>query len=337
VINLYSDTQTRPSQGMREAIAGAEVGDEQAKLDPTTNRLQDRVAELLGHEAGLFLPSGTMCNGIGFRLHIRAGGDELLLHRWSHPIVAEAGGPAELAGAMVNRLDGEGGMFTAEQVEEALWPDDRYMPRSRLVSVEQTTNMGGGRVWPLEQMQAVLGAAREHGMRAHLDGARLMNAVVASGVSAAEYAGSFDTAWLDFSKGLGAPVGAVLCGSRELIDEAWRWKQMLGGSMRQSGVLAAACLYALDHNVERLADDHENARVLADGLGDLGVEVLPQETNIVIASVPDPAAVIAAMAEAGVRISSAGRGRIRFVTHLDVDRAGVDEALATFRGILTAA
>jgi threonine aldolase len=333
VINLYSDTQTRPSEGMRRAIASAEVGDEQRKEDPTTSRLQERVAELLGHEAGLFLPSGTMCNGIGFRLHIRAGGDELLLHRWSHPIVAEAGGPAELAGAMVNRLDGEGGMFDAEQVEEALWPDDRYMPRSRLVSVEQTTNMGGGRVWPLEQMRAVLGVAREHGLRAHLDGARLLNAVVASGIPAADYASGFDTAWLDFSKGLGAPVGAVLCASRELIDEAWRWKQMLGGSMRQSGVVAAACLYALDHNVDRLADDHENARVLAEGLRELGVEVLPQETNIVIASVPDPAAVIAAMADAGVRISPAGRGRIRFVTHLDVDRAGVETALAAFRDL----
>ena len=286
------------------------------------------MAELLGHEAGLFLPSGTMCNGIGFRLHVRAGGDELLLHSWSHPIVAEAGGPAELAGAMVNRLDGDGGMFTAEQVEEALWPDDRYMPRSRVVSVEQTTNMGGGRVWPLEQMQEVLDVAREHGMRAHLDGARLLNAVVASGVSAADYASGFDTAWLDFSKGLGAPVGAVLCASRELIDEAWRWKQMLGGSMRQAGVLAAGCLYALDHHVDRLAEDHENARVLADGLRELGVDVLPQETNIVIAAVPDPAGVIAAMADAGVRISSAGRGRIRFVTHLDVDRAGVESALA---------
>jgi threonine aldolase len=196
--------------------------------------------------------------------------------------------------------------------------------------------MGGGRVWPLEQMREVLGVAREHGMRAHLDGARLLNAVVASGVPAADYASGFDTAWLDFSKGLGAPVGAVLCASRELIDEAWRWKQMLGGSMRQSGVLAAGCLYALDHNVERLAEDHENARVLAEGLSELGAEVLPQETNIVIASVPDPPGVIAAMSEAGVRISSAGRGRIRFVTHLDVDREGVETALGAFREVLSA-
>ena len=337
LVNLYSDTQTRPTDGMRQAIAGAEVGDEQRKEDPCVNLLQERVAELLGHEAGLFLPSGTMCNGIGFRLHIRAGGDELLLHRWSHPIVAEAGGPAELAGAMVNRLDGDGGMFTADQVEEALWPDDRYMPRSRVVSVEQTTNMGGGRVWPLEQMRAVLDVARNNAMRAHLDGARLLNAVVASGVPAADYASGFDTAWLDFSKGLGAPVGAVLCGSRELIDEAWRWKQMLGGAMRQAGVLAAGCLYALDHHVERLADDHENARALAEGLRELGMDVLAQETNIVIASVEDPAAVIAVLAEEDVRISSAGRGRIRCVTHLDVDRAGVDAALAAFGRALAAA
>jgi threonine aldolase len=337
LVNLYSDTQTRPTAAMRRAIADAEVGDEQRGEDPCVNLLQERVAELLGHEAGLLLPSGTMCNGIGFRLHVRAGGDEVLLHRWSHPIVAEAGGPAELAGAMINRLDGEAGMFTAEQVEKALWPEDRYMPRSRLVSVEQTTNMGGGRIWPLEQIRAVLEVARAHGLRTHLDGARLMNAVVAAGVPASDYASGFDTAWLDFSKGLGAPVGAVLCGSRELIAEAWRWKQMLGGAMRQAGVLAAGCLHALDHHVERLAEDHENAQVLAEGLSDLGVEVLPQETNIVITTVEDPAGVIELMASEGVRISSAGRDRIRCVTHLDVDRAGVESALKAFRRVLAPA
>ena len=332
LVNLYSDTQTRPTDGMRQAIAGADVGDEQRKEDPCVNLLQERVAELLGHEAGLFLPSGTMCNGIGFRLHIRAGGDELLLHRWSHPIVAEAGGPAELAGAMVNRLDGDGGMFTAEAMEEALWPEDRYMPRSRLVSVEQTTNMGGGRVWPLEQLQAVLGVARTHGMRAHLDGARLLNAVVASGVPAADYASGFDTAWLDFSKGLGAPVGAVLCASRELIDEAWRWKQQMGGSFRQSGIVAAGCLYALDHNIDRLAEDHENASVLADGLIELGCEVIQPDTNIVIFAAPDE--FVEAMAERGVELSGTPDGRVRAVTHLDVDRAGIEQALEAARTLL---
>ena len=337
MINLYSDTQTRPSDGMRQAIAYAEVGDEQRKEDPTTTRLQERVAELLGHEAGLFLPSGTMCNGIGFRLHVApAATSSCCTSGRTRSWPRRAGRPSWPA-RWSTASTATAGCSRAEQVEEALWPDDRYMPRSRVVSVEQTTNMGGGRVWPLEQMREVLGVAREHGMRAHLDGARLLNAVVASGVPAADYASGFDTAWLDFSKGLGAPVGAVLCASRELIDEAWRWKQMLGGSMRQSGVLAAGCLYALDHNVDRLAEDHENARVLADGLRELGVEVLPQETNIVIAAVPDPAGVIAAMADAGVRISSAGRGRIRFVTHLDVDRAGVESALGAFREVLAAA
>jgi threonine aldolase len=333
-VNLYSDTQTRPTEGMRRAIAEAEVGDEQRFQDPTVQRLQERVAELLGHEAGLFLPSGTLCNQIALRLHARPGGDELILDRTAHPIIAEAGGPAWNAGLMIHALDGDGGIFTAEQVRAALRPDNRYFPRSRVVSVEQTTNMGGGRVWRLETVRSVLGVAREHGLRAHMDGARLLNAVVASGVPAADYAGEFDTAWLDFSKGLGAPVGAVLCSSRELIEEAWRWKQMMGGALRQAGIVAAGCLYALDHHVERLADDHEHARLLADGLRELGLDVLPQETNIVIAQVDDPQGMIGAMAEQGVEISAGGAGRIRCVTHLDVDRAGVGRGLEAFRSVL---
>jgi threonine aldolase len=337
VINLYSDTQTRPTEEMRRAIATAEVGDEQRAQDPTTLRLQERVAELLGHEAGLFLPTGTMCNQISFRLHARPGGDELILDRSAHPIVAEAGGPAQQAGLMIHPLDGDGGVFTAEQLEAALrQAGNRYLPRSRVVSVEQTTNMGGGRVWPLETMQGVLGAARAHGLRAHLDGARLMNAVVASGVPAARYAGGFDTAWLDFTKGLGAPVGAVLCASRELIAEAWRWKQMVGGAFRQSGIVAAGCLYALDHHVERLAEDHDNARVLADGLAELGVDVVAPETNIVIFEVAEPASFIEQMARRGVELSGTYDGRVRAVTHLDAGRAEVDEALRAARNVLLA-
>ncbi len=277
-VNLHSDTQTRPTPAMRAAMAAAEVGDEQRGQDPTTAELERRVAEMLGQEAAVFLPSGTMCNEIALRLHIRPGGDELLLDRSAHPIVAEAGGPAALAGAMISPLDGDGGIFTAEQLEAALHVDgSRYAPRSRLVSVEQTSNMGGGRIWPLPRIEEVLAVAREHGLRAHLDGARLMNAVVASGVSAQEYASGFDTAWIDFSKGLGAPVGAVLAASAELIEEAWRYKQMMGGALRQSGILAAACLYALDHHVERLAEDHENARRLAEGLAGLpGIRIDPE-------------------------------------------------------------
>jgi len=222
-VNLYSDTQTRPTDGMRHAIATAEVGDEQRGLDPTVNALQERVAELLGQDAALFLPSGSMCNEISIRLHTRPGGDEYYLHRTAHPIVAEAGGPAFLSGAMIRTLEGEAGMFTPDELEGALrTPGNRYEPRSRLVSVEQTTNLAGGRVWTRAGIDAVLEVARKHGLRVHLDGARLMNAVVASGETAAAFASGFDTAWIDFTKGLGAPVGACLAGSQELIDEAWR-------------------------------------------------------------------------------------------------------------------
>jgi threonine aldolase len=338
-VNLYSDTQTRPTPGMRRAIAEAEVGDEQRFMDPTVNALQERVAELLGHEAALFLPTGTMCNEISFRLHIRPGGDEMLCDRTAHPIVAEAGGPAALANAMMQPLDGDGGIFTAEQVRAALRrAGDRYQPRSRLVSVEQTTNMGGGRVWPLETMGEVVEVARENDMRAHLDGARLMNAVVASGVSPSDYATPFDTAWLDFSKGLGTPFGAVLCASRELIDEAWRWKQMMGGSLRQAGIIAAACIYALDNHVERLAEDHENARVLADGIAEVpGIRIDPLrvETNIVIFETDDATALVGTLWDAGIEVTPLSPTRIRMVTHMDVDRSGCERAVAAIKGAMT--
>ena len=338
MVNLYSDTQTRPTPAMRRAMAEAEVGDEQSFADPTVIALCERVAELLGFEAAVFLPTGTMCNAISFRLHVRPGGDEVVLHRTSHPVIAEAGGPAAISGAVLNPVDGPGGMFDAETLRGALRPPgDRYTPRSRLVSLEQTTNIAGGRVWPLEQMREVLDVARDAGMRAHLDGARLMNAVVASGVSAAEWASPFDTAWLDFTKGLGAPVGAVLAASQELIDEAWRYKQMWGGAMRQAGIVAAAGIYALDHNVERLAEDHENARELAEGLASLpGVELDPAlvETNIVVFRVPRAPEFCAGLEAAGVKMLALDERRVRAVTHLDVDRAGIDRALATARSVL---
>jgi threonine aldolase len=329
-VNLYSDTQTRPTQAMRETMARAEVGDEQRGLDPTTRVLEERVAELLGHEAALFLPSGTMCNQIALRLHIRPGGDELILDRTAHPVNFEAGGPAVQAGAMIRALEGNGGMFTPEQFEAAIRIDPtRHMPRSRLVSVEQTTNLGGGRVWPLTAIEGVLEVARRHGLRAHLDGARLLNAVVASGVPAADYASLFDTAWIDFTKGLGAPVGAALAGSHELIAEAWRWKQMMGGAMRQSGIIAAACLYSLDHHVERLADDHRNARLLADGLAQLpAVQLDPAtvETNIIVFGVPDARRLLAAVGDQ-VELNLVDAQHIRAVTHMDVDKAGVRRAI----------
>ena len=333
MVNLYSDTQTRPTPGMREAIAAAAVGDEQRRDDPTVRALEDRVAALLGHEAAVFLPSGTMCNEIAIRLHIRPGGDEILLGRETHPLRFEGGAPSALSGAVMTVVDGEAGMFTPDALDAAIRAHpagDRYAPRPRLVCVEQPTNMGGGRIWPLEQVEAVVDVARSHGLRTHLDGARLMNAVVASGVDAASWADRFDSAWVDFTKGLGAPVGACLAGSAELISEAWRWKQMLGGAMRQAGIIAAGGLYALDHHVDRLADDHARARHLADGLAGLpGVELDPAtvETNILVFAVPDAPAFCDALARADVLVIPLDDRRVRAVTHLDVDDARIERAL----------
>jgi threonine aldolase len=340
MVNLFSDTQTRPTPEMRAAIAAAEVGDEQRRADPTVLALEERVAALLGHEAALFMPTGTMCNEIAIRVHIRPGGDEILLGRDTHPLRFEGGAPAALSGAVMTIVEGTAGMFTAEALDEAIRAHpagDRYAPRPRLVCVEQPTNMGGGRVWPRESVSEVLGVARSHGLRAHLDGARLLNAVVASGVDAAAWAGGFESAWLDFTKGLGAPVGACLAGSEEFIAEAWRWKQMLGGAMRQAGVIAAAGLYALDHHVERLADDHARARRLADGLAALpGVEIDPStvETNIVVFTVPDAPEFCAALGRADVTMGALGPTRVRAVTHLDVDDAGIERALGAAREAL---
>ncbi|MCW2982346.1 MAG: Threonine aldolase [Solirubrobacterales bacterium] len=338
VINLYSDTQTRPDEAMRQAMASAEVGDEQRGLDPTVITLCEEVAELLGKEAAVFLPSGSMCNQIAVRLHIRPLGDEMYLHRLAHPITAEAGGAAAISGAMVMPLEGEGGKFTGDALRAHMRdPADRHEPRSRLVMIEQTTNLGGGRVWPLAQIEEVLEVAKEFGLRTHLDGARLLNASVASGVSAAAYAAGFETAWIDFSKGLGAPIGACLAGSHELIEEAWRYKQMLGGSMRQAGFVAAAARYGLQHNVERLADDHANAKFLAEGLAEInGVEIDPStvETNIVIFDVADATDLHDKLKAAGVETSLL-EGRVRMVTHLDVDRADIETALAEVQTALS--
>jgi threonine aldolase len=329
-INLYSDTQTTPSQGMRAAIADAQVGDEQRFLDPLVAELQRRVADMLGFDSAVFLPTGTMCNAIAVRVHIGSTGDEIICDQTAHPVCLEAGGPAALSGASLQTLSGNGGVFEPEAFAEAIRPQSRYAPRSRLVIVEQTTNLGGGRVWPLDTVREIVAVARSHGMRCHLDGARLLNACVASGVSASDYAEGFDTAWIDFTKGLGAPVGAVLAGSEALIDQIWRYKQMFGGAMRQAGVLAAGCLYALDHNLERLAIDHSNARTLARGLSDIpGVYVDPAlvETNIVIFEVADAASVAEALRSLGVEASVVGRNRLRMVTHLDIDQSAIERAI----------
>ena len=254
-VNLYSDTQTKPTRAMKLAMMDAEVGDDQAGTDPTINALNRRMAELLGKEAAVFLPSGTMCNEIAILTQCRPG-DEILGHKTCHILHSEGGAPWALAGVQVTGLDGENGIFGVPQLEEALRAKTRNAPPQRMVEVEQTANLGGGAVWSLDALGEVADWSHRHGLVTHMDGARLMNAVVESGVPAREMAAGWDTVWLDFTKGLGAPLGAVLAGTEEFIGEAWRWKQRVGGAMRQGGICAAACLYALDHHVERLAEDH---------------------------------------------------------------------------------
>ncbi|HXE58774.1 MAG TPA: GntG family PLP-dependent aldolase [Gemmatimonadales bacterium] len=338
VIDLFSDTMTKPTPAMRRFMCEAEVGNEQEREDPTVNLLQEMVAELLGKEAALFLPSGTMCNQVAFAVWCRPG-DEIIMDRFAHPLMYEAGGPAALSGAVIRTVDGERGIFTAGQVERAINPRVHYMPRSRAVSVETPTVLGGGACWPLERLREVSDAAHRHGLVAHLDGARLLNAVVATGVPAREQAAGFDSVWIDFTKGLGAPVGAALAGSRGFIEEAWVFKQRFGGAMRQAGIIAAAGVYALRHHVDRLAEDHEHARLLARGLAELpGIALDPEtvETNIVLFDVAGTGLRAEAFAARAlevhrVRFSAMTDTLVRAVTHLDVSRDDIERALAAMR------
>ncbi len=334
-INLYSDTQTKPTQAMRAAMLDAEVGDEQSGTDPVINALCERMAALLGKEAAMFLPSGTMCNEVAILTHCRPG-DEILAHENSHIIAAEGGAPGALAGAQITGLRGEGGQFDVEAVEAALRPASRYTLPQALLSVEQTANLGGGTVWPLENLNAVAALAHAHGMATHMDGARLMNAVVASGIPATDMAAQYDSVWLDFTKGLGAPLGAVLAGSSAFIDAAWRWKQRIGGALRQGGICAAACLYALDHHIDRLAKDHAHAAALARALAQVpSLAVQVPQTNLVFIDITATGLTGEELArrvrEQGVLVSVMGRHRLRACTHLDITAAQVDEAAAAIR------
>jgi threonine aldolase len=335
-INLLSDTQTRPTPAMREAIARAEVGDEQIGDDPTVNVLCERVADLLGKQAAVFLPSGTMCNVAATLVHCRPG-DEILAHETAHIIAREGGAHAALGGFQITPLKGADGKFTPDTFRAALHPRSRYQPPQTVVSVEQTANIGGGTIWNKADLDEVVKIARSGGLATHMDGARLMNACVASGIAARDMTAGWDSAWIDFSKGLGAPVGAVIAGTRDFIDEVWRWKQRLGGSMRQAGICAAACVFALDHHVDRLADDHANARALARGLSQIaGMEVQQPETNLIFFR-PDGAGVsgekmVAALRQRGVLLAIMD-GRIRACTHLDVSADMIEETVGLVRDI----
>src|SRR6476659_4388840 len=336
-INLLSDTQTRPTPAMREAMARAEVGDEQFGDDPTVNLLCARVADLLGKEAAVFLPSGTMCNVAGILAHCRPG-DEILAHQSAHILTSEGGVHAALGGFQITGLTGDNGQYSVDALRAAFRVPSRYAPPQTLVCAEQTANIGGGTIWQKATLDEVARTAKAQGMATHMDGARLMNACVATGISARDMAAGWDSAWIDFSKGLGAPIGGVIAGSRDFIDTVWRWKQRLGGSMRQAGICAAACVYALDHHVDRLADDHANARALARGLSQIdGIEVQAPETNLVFFK-PDGAGVagdkmVEALRKRGVLLAMMD-GRIRACTHLDVNAAMIEEMVGIVREIV---
>ena len=336
-INLLSDTQTRPTAAMREAMARAEVGDEQIGDDPTVNLLCERVAELLGKEAAVFMPSGTMCNVAATLVHCRPG-EEILAHETAHIVAREGGAHAALGGFQIMPLSGADGQFSPDTLRKALHPRSRYQPPQTVVSVEQTANIGGGTIWKKAALDEIVQIAKTAGMATHMDGARLLNACVAAGISARDMTAGWDSAWIDFSKGLGAPIGGAIAGSRAFIDEVWRWKQRLGGSMRQAGICAAACVYALDHHVDRLAEDHANARALARGLSQIsGFEVQEPETNLVFFK-PDGAGVaggkmVAELRKRGVLLAMMD-GRIRACTHLDVTAAMMEEMVGYVREIV---
>lgn len=334
-IDLRSDTITRPTPSMREAMAAAEVGDDVFGDDPTVAKLEARVAELLGKEAAVFTPSGTMANQLALRVHTEPG-DEVILDGNAHIYYYEGGAPAALAGATCRCLPGVRGIFTAADLESVLRPADPHFPPTKLVCLENTHNRGGGKIWPQELVREIGALTRERGIRLHLDGARLWNAAAASGISEREMAAEFDSVAVCFSKGLGAPVGSALCGSREFIRRARRFRKMFGGGMRQAGIIAAGALHALEHHRERLAEDHANARALADGLSTLpGIELDPAsvETNIVLARVRTIPALqlVEELEGAGVRVLATGPDTIRAVTSLEVSAGEIQQALGILK------
>jgi len=328
---MRSDTVTRPNEGMRQAMASAEVGDDVFGDDPTVNRLQEKVAGLLGKEAALFVPSGTMGNQLALRAQTRHG-DQILLEDGAHIFRYEVGGPAALSGLLTTCIPAPGGILTAALVEAALNPDNVHCAPPSLVCVENTHNGAGGRILPLKNLREIAELTHGRGLRVHLDGARLWHAHIATGTSLAELAAPVDSVSVCFSKGLGAPVGSVLAADRDTITRAHRFRKLLGGGMRQVGILAAACLYALQHNLARLADDHTHAARIAAELDNALLAVNhPVETNIVIIDAPAPGgdvALLAHLAQWGVLGVGFGPGRVRLIPNLDTDTAGVDRAIA---------
>ena len=339
VIDLRSDTVTRPTPEMRRAMAEAVVGDDVYGEDPTVNALQERCAQMFGKEAALYVTSGTMANQACIRAHTQPG-DEVIAEARSHIYNCECGGIAANSGAQVRPVFGRNGIFSAADVEALIRPGDLHFPRTRVVCIENTHNMAGGTIFPLESIVEISRMARARGLCMHLDGARIANACVATGISPSEYARHFDSVTLCFSKGLGAPVGSIIAGSRELVDRARRARKTFGGGMRQAGIIAAGALHALEHHVPRLAEDHDNARLIADALrGVPGVRLNPEtvETNIVFFEVETDAKALAArLKERGVLVGALGPGRLRAVTHLDVSCGDAQRAAGILRDTLMA-
>jgi len=335
IVDLRSDTVTRPTPAMLRAMTEAELGDDVFRDDPTVKRLEARVAELAGMAAAVYVPSGTMGNQIAVKCHTEPS-ERVLLGAESHTFLYEQGGIASNSGCLAHTFETERGRFDLAALEAAIEPVDEHVARASLLCVENTHNRGGGAIVPLEHLQALRAFANTNGLRVHLDGARLWNASVASGVPIREWAANVDTLMMCFSKGLGAPVGSILVGSDELIHRARRVRKRWGGAMRQVGVLAAACLHALDHHVERLADDHRRARTLAAGLRQApGITVTEPETNILYLTLEHPSldakALLARLEARGIRFSQFGPRLLRAITHLDVDDAGIARAIETFQ------
>ncbi len=326
MIDLRSDTVTRPTEAMRRAMTGAPVGDDVFGEDPTVNRLEEYVADLLGKEAALYCPSGTMTNQIAVFVNTRRG-EEAILHQDAHVFNYEAGAPALLSGVQLRTVPGENGVISPETVRAAIRPENFHFPRQTLLCLENTHNAAGGRIFPLQDFAAVAGEARALGLKVHLDGARLFNAAVATGTPAREWCEHADTVSVCSSKGLGAPVGSLLAGSEETIHEARRARKAFGGGMRQAGVIAAASLYAFEHHVERLAEDHERAKRLAAGLFAAGYQVEPPETNIVVVHVEDAGQFLRALAGEGVLATPRSKGTVRLCTHLDIGDEEIDAAV----------
>ena len=340
LIDLRSDTVTQPTPAMRKVMAEAEVGDDVFGEDPTVNALQEKVAHLLGKEASLFVPSGTMANQLSIKSHTQSG-DEVIIELSSHPYNFEGGAGAALSGIQFQCLKGVRGILDASQIEEAIRPADHHFPVTRLVCLENTHNRGGGSIYPLEKISEIYRLAKSKGLLLHLDGARLWNASMATGIKPEEYAQWADSVSVCLSKGLGAPIGSLVAGSKSFIDRVHRFRKMFGGGMRQAGIIAAAGIYALDHHIERLKDDHQNARRLAVGLKEFkGVSIDPKhvETNIVIFDVSNTgmtgAQVSEAMKKEGVLIHAFSRTQIRLVTHLDITSEDIETALKAFEKIL---